>query len=254
MKKLDLIEKYLSEELNASERSEFDQLRKSDNDFAEEVQMAATVNADFNIKQKKRLQSLLKEQTTPVHEATIRTMTPSRKSSMNWIRNIAAVFILGLGLALGWMFFSSPDINTLANEELIDLYKAPTSLMVVEEEEVVDANWNNAIKAYRDGQFSVAVAAIESSIKKNTEKLDEKNFYLGLSYLYEDLPNLDKAISHLEISKSLNADRYSTEANWFISLAYLKKGDKENAKAILQEVVEADNWKKAEAAVLLNNL
>jgi len=255
MKNLDLIEKYLSEELNSKEQSEFDTLKKNDADFAEEVQMAVAVNADFNIKQKTRWQSLIKEQATPVletQEAKVRTMTP-RKSSFNWIRSIAAVFILGLGLSLAWMIFASPDVNTLANEELIDVYKAPTSLMSVSEEEVVDANWNNAIQAYRDGQFSVAVAAIGSSIKKNPEKLDEKNFYLGLSYLYEDAPDLDKAISHLETSKEMN-DLYSAEANWFMSLAYLKKGNKENAKTLLQEVVDAATWKKAEAIALLNNL
>lgn len=252
MKKLNLIEKYLSEELNATERSEFDQLRKSDSDFAEEIQMAVTVNADFKVKQKMRLQGLLKEkgQATPVHEATVRTMTP-RKSSVNWMRSIAAVFVLGLGLSLAWLIFSSPDNNTLANEELVEVYKAPTRFL---DEKVVDANWNNAITAYQDGQFSVAVAAIESSIKKNPEKLDEKNFYLGLSYLYEDVPNLDKVISHLETTKEMNAARYGTQANWFMSLAYLKKGDTETAKVLLQEVVDADNWKKTEAVALLNNL
>ena len=252
MKKLDLIEKYLSEELSAAERSEFDQLKSNDKDFAEEVQMAVTVNADFKVKQKMRLQGLLKEkgQATPVHQATVRKMTP-RKSSFNWMRSIAAVFILGLGLSLAWLMFSSPDTKTLANEELVDIYKVPNTFL---DEEVVDVNWNNAIKAYRDGQFSVSVAAIESSIKRNPENLDEKNFYLGLSYLYEDVPDLDKVISHLETSKELNAGRYGTEANWFMSLAYLKKGDKENAKVLLQEVVDADNWKKAEAVALLNNL
>jgi len=252
MNKLDLIEKYLSEELNATERSEFDRLKNSDNDFAEEVQMAVTVNADFKVKQKMRLQGLLKEkgQLTPVREATVRKMTP-RKSSFNWIRSIAAVFVLGLGLSLAWLMFSSPDTNALANEQLVDIYKAPDKFL---DEKVVDVNWENAIKAYQNGQFSVAVAAIESSIKRNPEKLDEKNFYLGLSYLYEDVPDLDKVISHLETSKELNAGRYGTVANWFISLAYLKKGDTETAKTLLQEVVDADNWKKAEAAVLLNNL
>ena len=57
MKKLDLIEKYLSEELSANERSEFEQLQRSDADFAEEVLVAIAINADFNVKQKMRWQA-----------------------------------------------------------------------------------------------------------------------------------------------------------------------------------------------------
>lgn len=252
MENLDLIEKYLNEELSANERSEFEQLQKSDADFAEEVQVAVTINADFNVKQKMRWQGLLKEQGNFVKETPVRKLAPRR--SFNWIRNIAAVFILGLGLSMAWMLFSSPEAGELADEQLMEIYVAPKAFM---NDVDVDSNWKNAISAYRDGQFSIAVAAIESSMGKNSEKLDEKNFYLGLSYLYEDVPNYDKAISHLAKSKELNSSSlFAPKANWFMALAYLKEGKIEEAKALLQLVIDknATNWKKAEATALLNNI
>lgn len=250
MKNLDLIEKYLNEELNAEEHSQFEQLRNQDADFAEEVQMAIAVNADFNIQQKKRWQGLLQEQ--GAQRATpVRQLTPRR--SISWIRSIAAVFVLGLGLSLAWMLFASPDMGELADDQLVNIYNSPTVTMA-EGKENFDTNWNNAINAFQDGNFSIAVAAIEKSIEKNPEKLGEKNFYLGLSYLYEDVPNFEKAIINLEKSKSISTVRYGSQASWFMSLAYLKLGKKEDAKVLLQEVVKADNWKKAEATALLNQL
>ena len=43
-------------------------------------------------------------------------------------------------------------------------------------------------------------------------------------------------------------------SNWYMSLAHLKKGNKEAAEALLKLVVENDGWKKAEASALLNSL
>ena len=252
MKNLDLIEKYLNEELSSNERSEFEQLQKSDADFAEEVQVAVTINADFNVKQKMRWQSLLKEQGNVVKETPVRKLAPRR--SISWIRSIAAVFILGLGLSLAWLMFSSPDAGTLADDQLMEIYEAPS---VVRQGDLADANWKNAISAYKDGQFSVAVAAIESSMDKGSEKLDEKHFYLGLSYLYEDVPNYEKAINHLATSKELNSSSlFAPKANWFMALAYLKQGKIKEAKTLLQLVINENvaGWKKAEATALLNKI
>lgn len=250
MNNLDLIEKYLSEELSGAEQAQFDQLRSSDKDFAEEVQMAVVINADFKVKQKLRWQGLLEGQATTAQETPVRQLTP-RKSSLGWIRNIAAVFILGMGLALAWMVFTPADLNQLADDHLVSVYQAPMATMT---ETDLEANWQNAIGAYQEGQFSQAVVAIENSIQVSDDRIDEKHFYLGLSYLYEEVPNLDKAISHLEQSKKLNAQRFAPQANWFMSLAYLKKGNQESAEVLLQELVSANDWKKAEATALLNNL
>jgi len=254
MKNLDLIEKYLNEELSANERTEFEQLQKSDADFAEEVQVAVTLNADFNVKQKMRWQSLLNEQGNVEKETPVRQLTP--RKTYNWIRNIAAVFILGLGLSMAWFMFQSPEAGELADAELMEIYKKPTVTMLDPENGgLIDSNWKNAITAYEEGQFSIAVAAIESSMAKNSEKLDEKHFYLGLSYLYEDVANYEKAISHLAKSKALNSSsQLAPQANWFMALANLKQGKIKEAKALLQEVIKADTWKKVEATALLNKI
>ncbi|MEM6967597.1 MAG: hypothetical protein AAF573_22725, partial [Bacteroidota bacterium] len=219
MKNLELIEKYLNEELSAAEQNQFEQLQKNDADFAEEVQMAVAVNASFNVQQKLRWQKLANEQGIST-ETPIRQLNPAKRS-ISWIRSVAAVAILGVGLALGWMMFSGSDLGTLADDHLMDIHQAPT---VVRETEDIESNWENAIDAYKSGNFNIAVAAIEKSFKGDEGNQAEKHFYLGLSHLYNEVADFEKAIFHLEKSQSLNAGLYGAMSNWYMSLAHLKKG------------------------------
>jgi len=251
MDNLELIEKYLNEELSANELMQFESLQKTDSEFAEEVQLAVTLNADFNVQKKKRWQAMLKEQGAKI-ETPVRQLTP-RKSAVNWMRSIAAVFVLGLGLALAWMMFSSPDMNSLASAQLENIYEDPTSFMGEDTGTVEDSNWENAIKAYEEENFSLATIAIEKSIEKNSTNLGEKYFYLGVSQMYEDAPDYEVAMTNLKKGKELNR-LFKSQADWFMSLACLKLNKKEKAKALLQEVVNADDWGKAEAIALLNQL
>jgi len=246
MENLELIEKYLNEELSQTELAEFEQLQKTDAAFAEEVQMAIAINADFNVQQKKRWQKLIEAKETPV-----RQLNP-RNRSINWIRSIAAVFILGLGLALGWMLFAGQSVDKMATKYLTEHHADPTSF--VEDKE--DA-WSKAIYAYEDGNFSQAVTAITNSIDKNPKNLDMQYFYLGLSHLYEGSPNYDNAITSLKKSQELNPNHLRNSAiNWHLALAYIKKGNLGTAKSLLQKVIDNknDDWKKDEATALLNKL
>ena len=96
---------------------------------------------------------------------------------------------------------------------------------------------------------------LKVQLGKYSEKLDEKHFYLGLSYLYEDVPDNEKAINHLAKSKELNpTSQLAPQANWFMALAYLKQGKIKEAKALLQLVIDANIWKKVEATALLNKI
>ncbi len=248
MENLELIEKYLNEELSTSELAQFESLQKTDSEFADEVHLAVTLNADFKVQKKKRWQALLKEQGAKV-ETPVRQLTP-KKSAVNWMRSIAAVFALGLGLALAWMIFSSPDMESLASEQLKNVYTAPTTMM---NDSAEDVNWANAINAYKEENFSLATIAIEKSIEKNPENLGEKYFYLGVSQMYETAPDYQDAITNLKKGKELNS-QFTSQANWYMSLAYLKLNKIKEAKALLQDVVNADNWGKAEATALLNQL
>ena len=248
MDKLDLLEKYLSEELNPQEQISFDQLMKDDAEFREEAQLAVVLNANRRIEQKLHFKKLLAErqtETTPVKEAPVRQL-PLRR-----LRSIAAVLLLGLTMAAGWLMFGQSNVNDLVAEGLSQKYTAPVT---VRSGEVTDPNWKNAIQAYKDGNYTTAIAALERSIEKDITNAEEKHFYLGLCYLYQREANHEKAIDHLTKSKQINPNRYAQQANWFISLALLNLQKEEEAKVLLEEMVADEGYKSAEAAELLKEL
>ena len=215
MDNLNLIEKYLNEELNTAELAAFDRLVKEDPEFAEEVRVAVTLNANFKVQQKLRFQGLLKKQEIQ--------KTPIRRLPLRRLRSIAAVLVFLLAVAMGWMIFGPVDTSALADEYLVIKYTSP--MVTLDPAVDLDSNWKNAITAYQDKQFPTAIAAIERSLQDSSDSgnVEMKHFYLGLSYLYQKVPNAEKALIHLE--KSKKSSLYKQQANWFMSLAFLKQGE-----------------------------
>jgi len=248
MDKLDLLEKYLSEELNPQEQIAFDQLMKNDADFKEEVQLAVVLNANQRVEKKLHFKKLLAErQTTPAKKDT-----PVRQLPLRRLRSIAAVLLLGLTMAAAWLMFGQSNANDLVAEGLSQKYAAPVTVRSGED---TDPNWKNAIQAYKDGNYTTAIAALERSIEKDITNIEEKHFYLGLCYLYQREADHESAIEHLRKSKQINPNRYAQQANWFISLALLNLQKDEEAKVLLEEMVaDPKGWKNAEAAELLKEL
>ena len=145
------------------------------------------------------------------------------------------------------MFFGENDLNALADAELTAYYKSPMTVR----QQGADNSWENGIKAYNEERFPAAIASIQRSLEKNNKKVDEKNLYLGLSHLYSKVPNLEKAITSFE--KCQDSVVYGKQAKWFMGLAHLKLGNTEEARALIQQVADMpDDWKRSEAAALLN--
>jgi len=247
MNKLVLLEKYLSEELNPQEQIAFDQLMKDDAEFMEEVQLAVVLNANRRVEQKLHFKKLLAERQT----ASATKETPVRQLPLRRLRSIAAVLLLGLTMAAGWLMFGQSNIDDLVAEGLSQKYTAPVTVRSGDD---TDPNWKNAIQAYKDGNFTTAIAALERSIEKDITNVDEKHFYLGLCYLYQREADHENAIVHLEKSKQINSNRYAQKANWFISLALLNLQREEEAKVLLEEMVTSDGYKSEAAAELLKEL
>ena len=250
MNRLELLEKYLSEELNPQEQVAFDRLMKDDAEFREEVQLAVVLNANHKVERKLHFQQLLKEQQAQKISTEVKE-TPVRRLPLRQLRSIAAVLLLGLTMAVGYLMFGTSNADALVAQGLSQKYTSP---MIEMSGENTDPNWKNAIQAYKAGNFPTAIAALERSIEKDITNVDEKHFYLGLCYLYQKVADHENAIIHLTKSKEINPDRYEQQSNWFISLALLNMQRNDEAIPLLGKMVESKGWKSADAAELLDEL
>lgn len=113
------------------------------------------------------------------------------------------------------------------------------------EEDVIARS--EAYAAYDLGDFSQAAMLLEGLVAES-EDSDNKlidQFYLGNAYLAIEEPN--KAIKVLEVLAE-DGRGLSTQAKWYLGLAYLLKGDVENAKKLFEQFQAegGENFNKVE--------
>jgi tetratricopeptide (TPR) repeat protein len=113
------------------------------------------------------------------------------------------------------------------------------------------AAFDKAMEKYNAGKYSEALVFFEQALAAeplNTEAL----FYSAISYLGINQP--DKAISNLDKVIAQNASAYTSPATWYKSLAYIKKGDKKNARVLLEQLQKGNSSYKQKAADTLKDL
>jgi len=234
-----LIEKYLYKELSKAEIKEFEQRLDSDAEFADEVQLRSVIFAKTKSDFKQQLKAT--HQKSKVNPASNRT---AKLTSLHYIKRIAAVLILGVLVFVLSRYIGSPETTNLVDNHIAQTHDAPITLKGENDDA---AAWKAAKDAYKKGDYEAAIREIEKIKSPETEQ----QFYLGLAYLYNK--NYDKSIAQFESIIQQNDANYSPTSKWYISLAYLKNNQPEQAKKYLQQIPE-DAWKYKEAQELLNTL
>ncbi len=240
--KEELINKYLHNELDEKETVLFNNLLKTDPDFANEVELKTIFFADRSSDLKIELEQKLKERTT--------SSTPTKARTFSLVYRVAAVFIIGLVGVLAFYFFNATQNNTYIVDDYIkQKHDAPSIMMDNSTQEI---NWQKAIDAYRKSDYKQAIVKINSSIENNNPT-SEHLFYLGLANLYNNPPNYEEAIKNLKQNLE-KGNKYYQEVLWYSSLCYLKQENTFEAKKQLLEIVKNNYWKKKEAQALLKQL
>jgi len=237
----ELLQKFLgSEELTPSEATEFEKLYADDQDFAEEVTLASTAQAAFNIAQKQRWRAIAAED-----KSTIRPI----KSSTNWFRyGIAAAGLVLLATLAVWLAGPS-SIDRQVNDFLADHHVAPE---VTRSERSTTPAWEDLRLAYSENDFTKA-NQILSGMNPEEQNSPRYHFYAGLVQLYKQPPTYDAAVKHLEKALTYQS-AYDEETNWFLSLAYLKNGQSDEASTLLKQIVVKQAWNWKFAQLLLTKL
>ncbi len=265
----DVITAYVYGELSKTELEVFEAKRATDADFAEEVELYLALIGDYHQEQKSTFEGWMEEislegtedtQLT-AEKTTIKDASIEGKSSpkvvplfqnKTRIYAIAAALLLFLSALFLFKALSPSSLSTgdLVATHLEEIHKAPSNKMGSSEEE---ANWAAAKKAYEAENYERAAMSLEKIVEGGTDKA-VVYFYLGLSYLYQQNTDVNKAVSVFE--EAAKDGDYKNESLWYMSLAYLKNGEPNKAKEVLKEIVnktskEAERTFKYEEAVEL---
>ena len=169
---------------------------------------------------------------------------PNRLGSL---LKVAAVILILVAASVAILLQRSPAAQDLVSQNLTQPYAAPP---LERGENSLNENWQKGIEAYRSRNFESAVSFIQESY--NQEANDEKEFYLGLSLLYQQNSEPEKAAVHFE---NLINTRYSEQALWYKILAYYLSGEVDSCKTSLEKIVSSKvHYKKKAAERLLKKL
>jgi tetratricopeptide (TPR) repeat protein len=160
-----------------------------------------------------------------------------------WFRMAAALLLLVAVGALVRLMMSTPDLETLVNQELAQAY--PVSNLV--RSDGAESYKEKGYQLYSEGNYAGASKYFDKALEENKSDASVI-FYNGLCHLYAG--SYEKA--NLLLSSEVIAEsRYVEQAQWFGAIAYIKSNDKSNAIKILKVITRNEKHFKYEVAFKL---
>ena len=225
------IDAYFNGLLSVDEINLFDRRIIEDKGFAEEV--AFYVAARQSLKE-----SGVREKKEWFHQLASKIEDDEREVHLPdnrlWLYRAAAAVIIIVALSIGWyLFFGKPSPRQLADQYInqnlttlsVTMSSTPDSIQ-------------NGLRLYNEGQYDSAAKQFERVIERDTGNYLAKK-YAGIVYLR--LANYDKALAYFQQLEKYSL--FSNPAIFYQALTLLKRnhpGDKQDAKRLLQVVVNGD--------------
>ena len=224
------IEAYLAGELNAEEKTAFEQKLQSDPNLAEEVALQRDTHQLLDLYQqvsyKDKLKAIDAEMAgTEPMEAETKVIPLFQRRGFQ----LAAAAVMVLVVAAFLLMNRGKSPSQLADEA----YTTYPNLTTLRGDEAgLDSIMNRGMAAYSTGNYAVAIEELRLAASQQTDD-PETVFYLGLAQLGDKQPGA--AIQHLS---SVRTDPdYGQTADWYLALAYLFEDNAQEAQEVLKEIV-----------------
>jgi len=246
MESLEYIDNYFNGELSADEVRQFEQKIADDPAFAEEVadylSMLQAATEQLREEKKKGFREIYQQNKPAKTVSIVRKLWPS-----------VAVAALLAGIFFGWQLFNKP----VSSEQLADRYvheklqKLPVQ-MAVNDTNSVKYRMQEGTDLFNKDNLSGALDYFERIAKSDSTNYEAKQ-NAGISALR--LGKYDMALDYFNQLESYTLQ--SNPAKLYLAITHMKRnlpGDKEQAKKLLQEVIDQDLEGKDDAKELLKQL
>ena len=235
MTREELLEKYILGTLTSEEKEQVNQWLETDSSFKTELEFQT------NLKQ------ALEEGEDAAFKATLKELEPGRKIPskrpiFKWAIAASIIVLVVLGTLL---FQSSPNETLFAQN--FEPY-ANVIQPVVRGDEPNNIS-TQAFVAYENAEFELAETHFTTLVNSTNDSY--ALFYLGNVKLA--LGKADEAIPLLN-SYMTTGENLSSQAQWYVALAYLQLDDPAEAKVVLKKIIRFKGYGATEAAILLDSL
>ncbi len=223
-KDIRLIEDALLDRLSGEDQFRLAE-RLKDDQFSAEYEryklMIGMVQSEGRSELKKDLQKIDKE--LPLLQNNKQRTIPM------YVRWLVAASLIGIAGYLGIYNFNS-DTNLNVYNKYHEAY--PNLIDPITKGS--ESGYMSPYQLYESGRYEAAQR--EFSVLDQSE---ERDFYMALTYL--ELEDFVNAINRLSQINNNDAHRFSSEARWYLALAYIGVQNEEKAGAILIDISEQEN-------------
>ena len=208
------------------------------------------INARFDREKKAAWADKLAKEHGVVRKSSDAAYRPLKvRSLFATLSAVAAVALL--------LIIAIPMLTPPTSLEMADNYLTNEKLAYSAKRKNIEdlANQRSAAgEAYELNDYSEAIELWEEIINTSNQANAGDHFFLGLSYLHNEQPEL--AVESLLKAGPLSEQEdnsYTQDINWFLSLAYVKAGQLEQARNQL-ESIQANEWNYELAQKILKRL
>jgi predicted negative regulator of RcsB-dependent stress response len=236
VKRTELISRYLSGEMDDTERSEFEHSLSLNASLKDEVELQKKLTHLLEIDAREKLRNKIQS----ISDGS------SSSNSSTWKRSIAAIVIIGLLAVPAYFFFqgSSIDAPVLA-EEYFEPYPDRITTMGADL-----TTLNNAMEFYNGKDYLSAIPLLEKISTDSSSAL--VSLYLSISYIEDQqaakaISCLNEALQNTEVDSEL-----TPTLKWYLILANLSDDKETEAKKLLVEYLKANHAYNREKALELS--
>ncbi len=241
------VERYLSKTMDKEELTWFKEEMEVNPDLAEEVRMHQDIGKailnDETLEFRAQISSLFEKEEKPV--------TSTRKFRIPHavrvaVASLAALIVLGTGIYIY-------THRTIPTDKLFQMYYEPF-------DGVMNVRSNNsqvadllltAMNKYGNQEFESALLLFETVLAKDMENITSR-FYSGISYM--ETKRFGTAESTFKGVIDHDDNLFIEHAEWYLSLCYIKTGDKDKAEVLLESIAGSDSYYSRTARRLVRNL
>ncbi len=235
------LEKYLKDELTESERNQFEEDLEKDPELAE----ALRLQKDLLLGIKMHFDDRLKEEFKKIDLESEKT-GDAGKTQMRTLWKWAASAAVGLTLVGVFYFMNAQD----RNQRLFTAYYSDFPNIIERTQRDTESPMEQAFVYFQNEEWQEASEAF-AAMQAEQPTIFYPQFYQALSLL-----NLDRASDAVPLFEAVlqsTDTRFTDPARWYLSLAYLKMDNEDQAIATLESIDENSPY-ASDAKELLDKL
>lgn len=255
--KEELIDRFLRDQLSPEERSEFESLLEKDKTFKEELNIMSHIKISLEKRaEAQTLEKILSISSKQEFENIIsKTGNPHRQKPRKMSIYVAATAVACLIFIFIYTGMQPKySTSSLFKEYYTDLpyENIPTrggnSLSDEQNELCSIAN-----QLYREKKYAEASTQYNKAINGLEYSQIPENILFYSSMCLIETKQYDKVVNSFEYLFD-NGVYYPDQAGWYLALVYIEEGKREEAKFVLQKLIDDNTEYKEQSAELLNKL